>query len=216
MSFVELNRYFIPIAKDVEPNLDFLRLWEHKAPGWLDWPELLEHRRVVLLAEASSGKSAEFRNQADRLSANGRPAFCLRIEELADQGFEAALELKDSKTFEKWRNGTTEGWFFLDSVDEARLNRKSFETALKRFNRDLDQSLERARVFISCRVSDWKGSEDRALIERFLPSWERPADTSSNNGEHAALLDPIFKPKDRASVPWNAEPQLKPNELLVV
>jgi len=135
---------------------------------------------------------------------------------LADQGFEAALELKDAKTFEEWRNGTTEGWFFLDSVDEARLNRKSFETALKRFNRDLDQSLERARVFVSCRVSDWKGNEDRALIERFLPSWERPADTSSNNGEHAALLDPIFQPKDRASVPWNAEPELKPNELLVV
>ena len=156
MRFVDLNRHFVPIAKDTEPNFDFLRFWKHKAPGWLDWSELRGHRRVVLLAEASSGKSAEFRNQAEKLSLEGKTAFCLRIEELADQGFEAALELKDAKTFEEWRNGTTEGWFFLDSVDEARLNRKSFETALKHFNRDLDQSLERARVFISCRVTDWK------------------------------------------------------------
>ncbi len=216
MSFVDLNRYFTPIAIDVEPNFEFLRLWEHKAPGWLDWSELRGHRRVVLLAEASSGKSAEFRNQAEKLSAEGHTAFYLRIEELADQGFEAALDGNDAKIFKQWRNGANEGWFFLDSVDEARLNRKSFETALKRFNRDLDQSLDRARVFVSCRVTDWKGSEDRGLIDRFLPAWERPVDASSNNGEHSALLDPIFKPKNRPSTPWNPEPQRKPNELLVV
>jgi len=204
MKFVDLNRYFIPVAKDVELHFEFLHYWEQKAAGWLDWNDLRGHRRVVLLAEASSGKSAEFRNHAEKLCTEGHSAFYLRIEELADQGFEAALDGNSAKIFKQWRGGASEGWFFLDSVDEARLNRKSFETALKRFNRDLDQSLERARVFVSCRVSDWKGTEDRALIERFLPSWERPEDTSSNNSEHAALLDPIFKPKDRPSVPWNA------------
>ena len=216
MKFVELNRYFVPIAKDVEPHLEFLRFWERKAPGWLDWSELRGYQRVVLLAEASSGKSSEFRNQAEKLSAEGHTAFCLRIEELADQGFEAALDGNDAKVFKQWRNGTTEGWFFLDSVDEARLNRKNFETALKRFNRDLDQSSERARVFISCRVTDWKGTEDRALIKSLLPAWERSEDTSAKNDEYSALLDPIFKPKDRASTSWNAEPERKPNELLVV
>jgi hypothetical protein len=39
---------------------------------------------------------------------------------------------------------------------------------------------------------------------------------SSNNGEHSALLDPIFKPKDRASTPWGEKPEAKPNELLIV
>lgn len=216
MSFVELNRYFVPISKTEEPHLEFLRSWERKASGWLDWSDLLGYQRVVLLAEASSGKSAEFRNQAVKLSAEGHTAFCLRIEELADQGFEAALDGSDAKIFKQWRDGTTEGWFFLDSVDEARLNRKSFETALKHFNRDLDQSLERARVFVSCRVTDWKGTEDRALIESRLPAWERPEDTSAKSDENSALLDPIFKPKDRASTSWNAEPKRKPNELLVV
>jgi len=216
MSFVELNRYFVPIAKDVDPQLEFLRFWERKAPGWLEWSDLYGYQRVVLLAEASSGKSAEFRNQAEKLVAKGDTAFCLRIEELADHGFEPALDRHDVEIFKQWRNGTTEGWFFLDSVDEARLNRKHFETALKRFNRDLDESLERARVFISCRVTDWKGTEDRALIERLLPAWEKPKDTSAKTDDYSALLDPIFKPKDRASTSWNAEPRRKPNELLVV
>lgn len=214
MSFVELNRYFVPISKTEEPHLEFLRFWEHKASGWLDWSDLRGYQRVVLLAEASSGKSAEFKNQAATLVTEGHAAFCLRIEELADQGFEDALDSNDVKVFERWRNGTSEGWFFLDSVDEARLNRKNFETALKRFNRDLDQSLERARVFISCRVTDWKGTEDREIVERLLPAWERPEDTSAKSDEYSALLDPIFKSK--ASTSWNAEPERKPNELLVV
>ncbi len=216
MSFVELNRCFVPIGKDQEPSLDIGQAWGRKVGGWLEWSELREHRRVVLLAEASSGKSAEFRNQADKLSAKGYPAFCVRIEELADQGFEASLEPNAVRIFERWRNGTGQGWFFLDSIDEARLNRKSFETALKQFARDLDRSLERARVFISCRVSDWKGREDRAVIDRLLPGWEQPAAKSPDDNESSALLDPIFKAKNRASTPWNPQPERKPNELLVV
>ena len=149
MSFVELNRCFVPIGKDQEPSLDIGHHWGRKVGGWLEWSDLREYQRVVLLAEASSGKSAEFRNQADKLSGEGHFAFCVRIEELADQGFETALDPNAAKMFEQWRNGTGQGWFFLDSVDEARLNRKRFETALKRFARDLDLSLERARVFIS-------------------------------------------------------------------
>ena len=216
MKFVELNRYFFPIAKDQDPNFEYLRFWDRKAPGWLDWSELLELRRVVLLAEASSGKSAEFWNQSTQLAVQGYKAFYLRIEELADHGFESALDSGDVKVFKKWRDSTEEGWFFLDSVDEARLNRKSFETALKRFNRDLDQSVERARILISCRVSDWKGDEDKDAIQHYLPAWERAEDTSSENGEHGALLDPIFKPKNRSSTNWSPKPYLKPNELLIV
>ena len=216
MSFVELNRYFVPISKTEEAHLEFLRFSESKLPGWLDWSDLRGYQRVVLLAEASSGKSAEFRNQAATLVTEGHAAFCLRIEELADQGFEAALHGNDAKVFRRWRNGTSEAWFFLDSVDEARLNRKNFETALKRFNRDLDQSLERARVFISCRVTDWKGTEDREIVERLLPAWERAESISDTDGDYSPLLDPIFKPRNRDSAPWEAEPKRESKELLVV
>jgi hypothetical protein len=177
MNFIELNRCFVRIEKDREPSLDVGRMWGGKIGGWLDWSDLREHRRVVLLAEASSGKSSEFRNQKDQLCAQGHAAFFVTIEELADHPFEAALDPADLQTFDSWIKGTVEGWFFCDSVDEARLNRKSFEGALKRLARALGPSSERARIFISCRVTDWKGVEDRAFIERLLPAWERPKQT---------------------------------------
>ena len=75
MAFVELQRSFVRIGKDREPSLEVGRFRGRKIGGWLEWPELREHRRVVLLAEASSGKSAEFRNQSDTLHAAGHPAF---------------------------------------------------------------------------------------------------------------------------------------------
>jgi hypothetical protein len=104
MPFVDLNRCFVPIEKEQEPVLD-AGLWGLRFLGWLDWPRLLQHRRVVLLAEASSGKTEEFRNQESKLSSQGKPAFFIRIEELADQGFEAALEPSSARAFEEWRRG---------------------------------------------------------------------------------------------------------------
>jgi hypothetical protein len=213
MQFVELQRNFAPIRKDNEPTLDVGRIWGRKFGGWLGWSELREHRRVVLLAEASSGKSAEFRNQTHSLRGTRQAAFFVTIEELADHGFEAALEPTAAHTFEQWRGGTGDAWFFLDSLDEARLNRKSFEMALKRFARALGPSIERARILISCRVSDWKGNDDRGFIERLLPAWERPKEPQSGAN---ALLDPIFKQRQTSRTRPSTEPERKPNELLVV
>jgi hypothetical protein len=210
MAFVELDRSFAPVSKDKEAVLEH-GIWGRKYGGWLDWNQLLQYRRVVLLAEASSGKTEEFRNQQARLATEGKPAFFVRIEELADQGFEAALEPSSASTFEAWRAGTGIAHFFLDSVDEARLNRKGFETALKRFARDLDRAVERAHILISCRVTDWKGKEDFALVERILPSWEQPKEETENADP---LLDPIFnKQEDKTT---RKEKALKPNELQVV
>ena len=56
MPFVELQRSFVRIGKDDEASLDIGRVWGRKLGGWLGWNDLREHRRVVLLAEASSGK----------------------------------------------------------------------------------------------------------------------------------------------------------------
>lgn len=215
MEFVQLNRCFVPIGKEQEPNLDLGLLWGRKIGGWLGWPDLLKHHRVVVLAEASSGKTEEFRHQAATLFTEGKPAFFLRIEELADGEFEEALDPHADKVFTSWLPGNSVGWFFLDSVDEARLNRKSFESALKRCARKLDRALERARVLISCRMSDWKGDEDRRAIEQWLPVWEAPEPPPADD-EHSALLTPIFASRqDRISRP-SQEPARKRNELLVI
>jgi hypothetical protein len=212
MSFVELNRWFVPLRKDQEPILS-IGVWGHKYAGWLDWKALRDLRRVVLLAEASSGKSEEFRHQKEELLREGKSAFLIRIEELADQGFESALQPSDAQAFERWRDGTDKAWFFLDSVDEARLNRKSFESALKRFARDLGRSVERAHIFISCRATDWKGEEDRALVERLLPAREAPRQQETTADP---LLDPIFNKQQESETQRTGMPQAKANELLVV
>jgi hypothetical protein len=214
MNFVELNRSFVPLGKNQEPGLDVGRVWGRKIGGWLEWSDLRKRRRVVLLAEASSGKSEEFRSQEKCLNAEGAAAFYLRIEELADRGFGAALDADAVRRFEAWRVAAEDGWFFLDSIDEARLNRKSFESALKRFSRELDTALERAHVFISCRITDWKGPEDRATIEQWLPAWETAASPSGPDND-TALLDPIFN-KTTKTTQNAAATEKKPYELLVV
>ena len=218
MHFVDLKRCLVPIGKDQETNLDIGRIWGRRFANWLDWSDLLEHRRVVLLAEALSGKTEEFRHQAEALIAQGKAAFFVRIEDLADDGFEAALDRLASQAFEHWRDGraSEEAYFFLDSVDEARLNHKSLEKALRRFARELDPGLERAYIYVSCRVSDWKGSDDRAAVERLLPVRERPTPPRPENDE-SALLGPIFGANSETRGARAArEPERKLDTLLVV
>lgn len=205
MTFIDLHRFFAPIKKDQElaPSLG---IWGRKIGGWLDWSELRSYRRVVLLAEASSGKSEEFRNQQRALASQGTPAFFIRIEELADQGFEAALEPDSGEAFTKWRGGIEQAYFFLDSVDEARLNRKSFETALKKFARDLGRAVERAFIFVSCRATDWKIREDRLLVETVLP-WREVAEEPKEDCD--PLLDPVFNEKEQNRALRSEEPKSK-------
>ncbi len=218
MDFINLDRYFVPLAKDQEPSLDTGRIWGPRIGGWLGWDDLRRRRRVILLAEAASGKTEEFRHQCDALKSIGIPAFFLRIEELAEQGTETALDAESAQLFEAWLAGSSEGWFFLDSVDEARLNRKSFDTSLKRFARDIGDGRERAHVYVSCRVTDWKGAEDRATYSRYLPAWKKPIVAPiAKPDDYSALLDPIFeKKRDASPAATSGENEESLNQLLVV
>ena len=199
MKYVDLNRHFLPIKKDEEFDLEITRVWGKRIGGLLDWNDLLNKKRVVLLAEASSGKTEEFKNNTQKLLSDGKAAFFISIEDLADEGFELSLDPNTASVFEKWRNGFEEGYFFLDSIDEARLNRKRFDSALKKLAREISDSLNRSRIFISCRVTDWKGEDDEQTIKQLLPT---PADTSQHSSPvdfKAALLDPIFSKKETES-----------------
>lgn len=218
MNFVDLNRSFVPIGKNEEADLEIGRTWGRKIANWLDWSELLEHRCVVLLAEASSGKTEEFRHQAETLLNNGKPAFFIRIEDLADDCFNVALDPSSIKAFENWHNNSyDDGWFFLDSVDEARLNHKSLERALRRFVAEIDSCMNRARIYVSCRVSDWKGQEDRIAIERLLPVWRKPSTSPTILDEEEALLAPIFDKKSHSNHSlFEEKPKFQAEELLVV
>lgn len=206
MLFVDLKRCFVSISKDQDADLKIGLAWGRKIAGWLQWSDLLEHRRIVLLAEASSGKTEEFRHQAEILTAQGKAAFFVRVEDLADDGLEAALDPTAVDALKHWRDIRTDedGWFFLDSVDEARLNYKSLEKALRCFARELQLGMERAHVYVSCRVSDWKGGEDRAAIDRLLPVWKKPVLAEPQDID-AALLDPLFNDKRGGGRPIEKE-----------
>ena len=222
--FVELDRRFVPVGKDKEPNLEVYLLLGFGDDELLHWPKLLQRRRVVLLAEAAGGKTEEFRHRAWELANQGKPAFFVRIEDLADEGFEPALEPQDTGAFQSWREGgmNEPAWFFLDSVDETRLNRKSPERALRKFVKELgSNNVARAHVYLSCRVSDWKTREDRATFQRLLPAPELPKPSLSEDSledKDAALLNPLFPPQEdtRPAAAPEEGPKADSEELLIV
>ena len=198
MKHVELNREFVSVKKKDNIDSDFhnYRGFDHKE--FLSWEDLLSKKRVILLAEASSGKTAEFKEITKKLQISEKAAFFVPIEELADEGFENSLNPNEIETFKKWKNSFEEGYFFLDSVDEARLNSKKFDRSLKKLSKIIFNTLGRSHIFVSCRVSDWKGHEDELTFEKLLPL---PADKTvqagkKDNDPKAALLEPLFKDRE--------------------
>lgn len=142
------------------------------------WDEILRHRCVVVLGEAGTGKTTEFRQRSALLANTGAASFFVTVEELASQGFAESLTSKLERQFETWKSSTERAYFFLDAVDEARLNGprfKIFETALRKLERALGKDIVRAHVLISCRVSDWRAHSDRATIGVILYPADTPA-----------------------------------------
>jgi hypothetical protein len=191
--YVDLKRNFVPVGDNAEPELAIGRMWARKYGGWLDWPSVLDHPRVVLLAEAQSGKTEEFKHTAAELRERGAPAFYTTVEQLAEG--QLRLSPAEDAPFRAWKAGTDRGWFFLDSVDEARLNRKKFNDALHCLRTEIGAGLGRAKVLVSCRVSDWRGKSDRQSLLDILPiPLPPPAPVQPPSDPDAALLDPIFEP----------------------
>src|SRR5688572_17580418 len=116
--FVDLGRsfYLIP-SKSQKVGLDIEFLQDSGES--VGWNELTKEIRVVILSEAGSGKTSEMMQTAVRIAESGKFSFFLRLENLAD-AFDP-FELGDWNRVDDWLNSTDPGWFFLDSVDEARL-----------------------------------------------------------------------------------------------
>ena len=138
--------------------------------GKLRWPELLEERRVVLLSEAGSGKTAEIRHITKSLRAEGKHAFFMRIENIRPQ-IEDAFEEGSYEEFIEWVGSAAQGWLFLDSVDEAKLHDpRDFELAIKAIARQLKTALANVHIVITGRATAWRVKTDLILCETLLPS----------------------------------------------
>jgi len=181
---VPLTRYFssVPKTEADSDEQELLAVWrDQKRTGW---NELEEMFRCIILAEAGAGKSHEMAARAKYAEERGRAAFFIRIEDIED-GFETAFEVGSVDAFDYWLESKEEAWFFLDSIDEARLeNPRAFEKAIRIFARRIKNAWQRAHIFISSRPYAWRAVSDRALVESYLP-FEKPRKEQAGEEECA-------------------------------
>ena len=161
------------------------------------WEELDKEYCSVILAEAGAGKTLEMRARARHLEQQGVPAFFIRIEDI-DDAFENAFEIGSAESFVEWLDSQDEAWFYLDSVDEARLdNPTTFEQAIRRFSAKISPALLRAHVCISSRPHAWRAKSDREVVQRQLPFRKPQAELRSEDPHPVELTE---DPRDALEV----------------
>ena len=166
----DLERRFAEVG-DEEINSGGLRLRRLLGQSvGLNWDEVLEHPRVVLLAEAGSGKTTEMKTAAGRLRAAGETAVFLPLEVLRDGPLDELVSPQERAAIAAWRASAQEhAWFFLDAVDELKLLGGTLSTALRRVRAALGDALDRACIIVSCRPSDWGTFSNLIDLQDLLP-----------------------------------------------
>lgn len=194
--FIELNRTFrdLAISHEDGDEAKMVRLFSRQAST--HWAEILAEPRVIVLAEAGSGKTEEIRHICRRQRAEGKAAFFLRIEHVVDD-CETSFEEGDFEEFDAWLNSCDQGWLFLDSVDEARLrDPKDFERAIRRIGKRIERVLQRTHIVITGRTEAWRPSTDLLLCRTNL-RWDASANAidegPSPQGEYVIAAERAAK-----------------------
>ncbi len=180
--YIELNRTFrdLAISDDEGDEAKMVRLWGRETPT--RWADLLTEPRVIILAEAGSGKTEEIRHICRRQRLDGEPAFFLRIEHVVEN-FETSFEEGNPEEFEAWIASGEPGWLFLDSVDEARLrDSKDFERAIRKIGKKIERVLQHAHIVITGRTEAWRPTTDLLLCRNNL-RWVAPASATEDEPE---------------------------------
>ena len=187
--FINLQRRFRNLTDaELEDTEHLVSFGEYGVDLNIGWPELLRHARVILLAEAGAGKTMEMEEQAKRLVADGRFAFFVALESLDSEPYVCLLSSADKEKFEAWKADRNQpAWFFLDSVDELKLREGTLDRALRHLSNAIDGYIDRTRVIISCRPSDWRPNTDLTTVLDSLPVPEREGDTSSQLPDQAFI-----------------------------
>ena len=168
MPFIKLNRQFCVWHDDKASHEDF-QLFAKSFHGDAGWLELLKYQRVVLLAEAGSGKSRELAEQAKALETAGEFAFHATVQNVAKVGLLDALGHRATAQFEAWHQSGKTAWFLIDSIDEAKLDHIRLSEALRRLKDAIGDALPRARIILSGRYASWEFRTDLGLLDSILP-----------------------------------------------
>lgn len=168
VKYIDLGRRFVSLAEaqDIDPEL-WLAI--RGADGRLGWKQLLERKRVVILAEAGSGKSTELEQQFRAWKTAGHAAFHGKVQTVGRRGLMAAIGAKSRSAFEAWQASDEPAWFFLDSVDKAKLDNIRLDDALGAIADVLDPYLGRAHIVLSGRHTDWEFRRDLERLADILP-----------------------------------------------
>ncbi|MEO9133042.1 MAG: hypothetical protein ABI240_17790, partial [Sphingomonas sp.] len=181
--------------------------WHYE--GSPSWDELLQSQRVVIFAEAGSGKTWDMRAQVARLSRDNRAAFFVPLEALNAEGLRdyLAMEPVSVARFDAWLSQPDEvAWIFLDAVDELKLTTGTLDRALGKVVRDVGLARSRLRVILSCRPTDWRPVEDKETFLSRLPlndpTQNRPEDAPSDED---AFLAPLQQKQRKEEKPAEKE-----------
>lgn len=166
--YISLNRQFSLVPKNEEEaeKDESLAFW---GDGKLEnWGDIESDFRCVILAEAGAGKTEELRHRANVLEVQGKRSFFIRIEDI-EVDFYNAFEIGNEEQFQAWLQSTEEAWFFLDSVDEARIEKpRTFEKAMRWFAKGIAEGAHRAHIYLSSRPYAWRPMEDKRLLDEIL------------------------------------------------
>jgi hypothetical protein len=170
MTTIPLNRQFYEWKENTDSLVrSSYRVAAGLSNGLLDWPELIAKRRVVILAEAGSGKTEELAEQARQQTAAGRFAVYATVQDVGRDGLDKALRLVDRQRLNVWRNNKGPGWFFIDAIDEAKLDNIRLERALRQIAEGIAGEESRAHIILSGRHTDWEFARDAQRLTDELP-----------------------------------------------
>jgi hypothetical protein len=166
---IALNRQFLEWHEGTLSDPDLITRFGRSAE-LSSWESISANRRVVILAEAGSGKTVEMREQARRRTDAGQFAFYATVEDVGRDGLVDALAFGDRARLASWRGTPDESaWFFVDSVDEAKLSGIRLEKAIRRIADGIAGSERRAHVILSGRLTDWEFRRDLGQLNDGLP-----------------------------------------------
>lgn len=131
-----------------------------------------ERSALVVLAPSGVGKTAELTARAAAAQESGTAAFFVRAVDLAVSGVVGAVH--DAVRLRAWLSSTDRGIFFVDAVDEARLEGHDLEHVLLRFAQEVDPSTRAVQLVLSSRNDVWLPSDVRHIVRVLALPTETP------------------------------------------
>lgn len=201
MAFISLDRRFYAWSKS-SGDPDLFRYMD-SSRGAISWGELKSRRRVILLAEAGSGKTEEMTAQHQAGIDQGHYSFYTTVQKAADKGLSAALGKRQLSSVEEWQSSDRPAWFFFDSIDEAKAKDINLEDLLVEIANAIVGCEARAHVIISGRHSNWEFERDLERVIKHLPIPADPEELIPVD-ENQALIS-VLRPKDTKKEPKSIE-----------